>query len=265
MSRAQLLQTSQLRFAARERENFGTDHRRELHAGHADTAAGAEHHHPLARLELPASHQHAIRRAVGERQRRRLVEADRGGNLDQHRLAHGDEFGAAAVHRLAQHAHSVTIAHDGIDEHPLAEPASRHTRPQRLHRPGNVGTDDHRQIDLDPRHAAAREQVVEIHRGGRHPHQHLIGRRSRGRIVAAELQHLATTVRRGQHRFHRCALLMVISRPVCRSTRVPTQSAGRSNRRRRCRPPPPCALRAAPAPLQANRCASQAANNRREN
>jgi hypothetical protein len=109
----------------------------------------------------------------------------------------------AAIHGFAQHAKLVSIAHDGVDQHALAEPEWVRAGAERLDRPRDIGTDDHRQPDLDPWHAAAGEDVVEVHRSDGDPHSQLTRPGRRRRMVVSKLEDLGASVGRRQDRFHR--------------------------------------------------------------
>jgi hypothetical protein len=128
-----------------------------------------------------------------------------GRNLQQHRLAYCDVFGAAAIDCFADHPEAVTLAKHRVDQHALSEPVSGGTRPHAVDRPGDVGADHHRQRNLDARHAAPGEQIMEIHGASGDAYQHFAVTRNGPRIVVAKFQHLEATVSGGQHGLHRLA------------------------------------------------------------
>ena len=71
--------------------------------------------------------------------------------------------------------------------------------------PGDVGPHDHGERDPDPRHAAARENVVIVHRGGGNAQQHLVTRRLRIGEILVQLQAIPCAMPDCEDRFHLAA------------------------------------------------------------
>ena len=112
--------------------------------------------------------QHAVRGAVGDRQRRGLGVAhpvrdgDQPGRVDQ------AVFRGAAQHHLA---HQPLLRGDRIervDQHVVADPPALHPRSDLRDLARDVEPDDHRHRHLDARHAVAGEHVVVVERGRAH-------------------------------------------------------------------------------------------------
>ena len=169
-------------------QNFRSEELRDLHARDADAAAGAEDQDLLAADQPAPGYEHAVRRAVGERQA--------GGILERYLLRHGDELGGghrdelgpAAVGRFPDHSGALAIPEHRVDQHPVTGLPGVRVGTDRHDFPGDVGPHDDRQRDPDPRHAAARENVVIVHRGGGNAQQHLVARRLRIGKVLVQLQ-----------------------------------------------------------------------------
>jgi len=151
--RADRGQPVELRRARRARHNLRAGELGELHAGGADAAAGAEYQYGLSRRDLSTCHHHAMCRAIGERQRGSRVEIDAVGHCEQLPGRHTDQFGAPAIHGLADHDRAFA-QDDGVDENAITHGPVAHTVADAVDRARNVGTDDHRQRNGDARHAA---------------------------------------------------------------------------------------------------------------
>ena len=179
---------AQLGLRAGAGQNFRSEELRDLHARDADAAAGAQDQDLLAADQLALGHQHAVRRAVGERQA--------GGILERYFLRHGDELGGghrdelgpAAVGRFPDHSGALAIPEHRVDQHPVTGLPGVRVGTDRHDFPGDVGPHDDRQRDPDPRHATARENVVIVHRRGGNAHHHLVARRLRIGEVLVQLQ-----------------------------------------------------------------------------
>src|SRR6516164_7732333 len=78
-------------------------------------------------------------------------------------------FGKPAMHRLAGQPALDPV--DRIAEHAVADLPAGNTGTGYSDLPGDSEPQDGRYRDLDPRHAAAGEDVVVIERGGADPHQ----------------------------------------------------------------------------------------------
>src|SRR5260370_13732056 len=103
-------QATPLLLAAGAGDDVGAGKLGKLPAAHADTAAGAEDQHLLAGLDLADGVHHADGGAIGDRQRRRLLETNRVGNPPQLTRLGAADFGGTAVLRLSHHATSARIA-----------------------------------------------------------------------------------------------------------------------------------------------------------
>ncbi len=101
---AEFLQLAALLLGGGAGETLAARHLRELQAGDADATAGAEDQNLLAGLDLASREQHAVRGAIGDRQRRRLVEADIVRDFDKLALINGGELAQPAIAVLAEHA-----------------------------------------------------------------------------------------------------------------------------------------------------------------
>ena len=132
-----------------------------------------------------------MRGAVGDRQRGRLLEADR--------ARHGDELigvnAAIFRHAAVEHfAHQAFLLAHGIDQHavalfPLRDPAALLDD-----FPRHVEADDDRQRHLDPGHAAHCEHVMIIERRSAHPDHHLPCIGPRCRVVLHQLELIEPTL-----------------------------------------------------------------------
>ena len=127
-------------------------------------------------LTCPAGDHHPIRGAVCERQRRGLLETDPAGmsiSIDSWTATNSARPPSTVSPSMpTRSAPRMT----GSIKHARAEPVRRPPPAERLDRARDIGTRDHRQPDPHARHAAAGEDVVKIHRGRRHTHQHLARR-----------------------------------------------------------------------------------------
>ena len=116
-------------------------------------------------LTVVVGDQHAVRGAVGDRQR--------GGVLEAHGGRHGDELvgGDQAIfrHAAVEHfAHQAFLLVDRIDQHAVAGLPAGHAGADLGDLARHVEADDDRQRHLDARHAAHGEHVVVIERGRAH-------------------------------------------------------------------------------------------------
>ena len=113
---------------------------------------------------------HAVRGAIGDGQRGRLLIADIGGHADQ--LAGGDQtfFGQTAVHHLA---HQADLGVERIDQHAVADRPVVDAGADFQNFTGDIKTDDHRHRHFDTRHAAHREHIVIVKGGGANADDHV--------------------------------------------------------------------------------------------
>ena len=148
--------------ARRAGDHFGAEHLGEDDAAGADAAGRAEDEHLVALLDRLVRDDHAVRGAVGDRQRRRLLEASRlSGMRDE--LVGRDEavFRHAAVEHLA---HQALLLVERIDEHAVAGLPAGHARADLGDLARHVEADDDRQRHLDAGHAPHGEDVVIVER-----------------------------------------------------------------------------------------------------
>ncbi len=141
--------------------------------------------HAVALLDGLVGDQHAVRGAVGDRQRSRVLEAHAVRHRDK--LVGGDQavFRHAAVEHLA---HQAFLLVERIDQHAVAGLPLRHARADLGDLAGHVEADDHRQRHLDAGHAFDGEHVVVVERRGAHADDHVAFGRLRDRVVADDLK-----------------------------------------------------------------------------
>ena len=168
---AECMQPIQLRRGAGAGHDLRAGLLGKLHAAHADAAAGTQDHHLVAGAHIALRHQHAMRRAIRDRQRRGIDEADVVGNPHQLMRARAAQLGETAMHGLAHQPafHAV----DRIDQHAIADRPALDTGTDRGDLAGDVEAHDQRHRHLDARHAATGEHVVVIQRRGAHADQHV--------------------------------------------------------------------------------------------
>src|SRR5437867_3409376 len=178
---AHLLQAEELLIARRAGDDMRAEEPGEDHAACPDAAGGAEHDHALALLDGLVRDQHAVRGAVGDRQRRRLLEAHARRHRDE--LIGSDQavFRHAAVEHLA---HQAFLLVDRIAQHAVASLPTGNAGPDLGDLARHVEADDHRQRHLDAGHATHGEHVVIVERRRPHPDNDVAFGRLRHRVVA---------------------------------------------------------------------------------
>src|SRR5262249_14676506 len=165
-----------------------------------NAAGGAEHDHALTLLDGLVGDQHAVRGAVGNRQR--------SGLLETHARGHGDELigGNEAVFRHAaiEHlAHQALLLVDRIDQHAVAGLRGGTATPAPGHSARHIEADDHRQRHLDAGHAAHGEHIVVVEGGRSHPDDDVALGRLRHRVVADHVE-IVEPPMRAQHEGPHC-------------------------------------------------------------
>jgi hypothetical protein len=139
----------------------------------------------LAGFDGAMRDQHAVRGAVGDRQRRGVFEAH--AVRHRHQLLGGDA--AIFRHAAVEHfAHQAFLFVDRVDQHAVAGlpalDAGAHFGDLARH----VEPDDHRQRHLDARHAAHGEHVVIVERRRAHANDHLAVARLRRRVIGDDVE-----------------------------------------------------------------------------
>mgnify|MGYP002279875107 CR=1 FL=1 len=197
-----LPQPLELALAAGAGEHLAAAELGDLHAGDADAATGAEHQDLFAGADLADGDHHAPGRAVGERQAGGRLEADAVRQLDEVGGGYGDLLCPPAVDGFANHVRLAVVEVDGVHEHSLALPLGIDAVPQCADGAGDVGADHHWKVQFDARHAAAGEDVVEVHGAGRDVEHDLTGPRTGGGVVVAVGEDRAVPVCGGEHGLH---------------------------------------------------------------
>ena len=196
----------------------------QLHAAGADAAPRrTEDEHRLSRLDAAAREHHAMRGAVGDRQRRRLREVDRGIELEQHMSRHTHQFGKAAIHGLAQETARDPVGR--IDQHPISWREAGDPGPHRRDLARHVVASDQRQRHLDAGHALAGEQVVVVEGAGAHAHQR-VARPGHGIAVIGLVDELVQPAVLIQHHRPHGALTRPGAMRVGRWRSVPHRQSG---------------------------------------
>ena len=184
-------------------DDLGAEHLRQQHAAGADAARGAQHQHFVAGFHGAVRDQHAVRGAVGDRQRRGIFEADAGRH--RHQLVGGDAaiFRHAAVEHLA---HQAFLLVDRVDQHAVAGFPASHAGADLGDLARHVEPDDHRQRHLDARHAAHGEDVVIVERRRTHADDHFAVAGLRRRVIGDDVEIVEAAVAAENQGFHRSCI-----------------------------------------------------------
>ncbi len=180
-------------------DNFRAKLFRQHHAGCAHAAAGTEDQHPVALFNGVMGDQHAVRRTVGHRQRRRLGEGDRLGQCDKLGSIYQGVFRHAAVGHFAHQPHAGL---QRVDQHAVTHLPTRHVVGDLVDNASKIETRHHRQRDLNARHAVDGKNVVIVKRGGFHPYDDVAWLQRRARFIGNDGQVVQAAVLVKHQRFH---------------------------------------------------------------
>src|SRR5882672_4904683 len=141
MISAKLFESLEFRRTAGAGDDLSPKHFTEDHAARAYPAAGSEDQDPISLLHGLVSDEHAMGRAVGDRERRCL--------LERHGVRHTQELlgGNTAIlrHAAVEHfAHQPLLRMDGVDEDAVAWFPAAYAWSRLDNFPSHIKPDDHR-------------------------------------------------------------------------------------------------------------------------